>query len=122
MIDIDTRPDLTSLLVQLQKYKCIYTEDDQIIIGLDDFKWYGIALNCMNSGQISTYLVETRYSCGTVYLKTFYKMNDLDTIIKESVEEASICKKCGSHDAAVIIGPNVLCKKCASKIRSNIRK
>lgn len=119
MIDIDSRPDLNSLLIQLINYKCVYTDDDQIIIELPNFKWYGIALNCMNVSKISTYLVESKYSMGTVYLKTFYKMNDLDTIINESIQEASICKKCGNIEAETIVGPNILCKQCAAKIRQN---
>lgn len=117
MVDIDSRPDLTSLLVQLSDYDCIYTEDDQIIVKIPDFSWYGIALNCMSTSSIMTYLVETKGSVGTVYLKTFYN-NNLDTIIKESIEESKICKKCGSHNANLVIGPNIICAECASKIRS----
>lgn len=120
MIDIDSRPDLTSLIIQTSKYNAIYTEDDQIIIAIDGFKWYGIALNCMNTEKISTYLVENKYAKGTVYLKTYYNTFDLDTIIKESIAEASICKKCGSTEAEVVIGPNIICKNCASKIRNII--
>ena len=117
MVDIDSRPDLTELLVKLDKYTCKFTSDDQIIVKLPDFKWYGISLNCMNISKINTYLVIDETSNGTVYLGTFYDMNDLDTIIKESVKEATICKKCGKDNASIVVGPNVLCNDCYNKIK-----
>ena len=116
MVDIDSRPDLTSLLVQLSKYDCIYTDDDQIIVHIPNFNWYGIALNCMNPAKITTYLVEQKFDNGTVYLSTFYN-NDLDNILQTSMREASVCKKCGNTNASKIIGPNIICADCAKKLR-----
>jgi hypothetical protein len=126
MIDIETRPDLSAILTQcINTYKCTFKGEDLLIIPVTEFQknnWYGITLHCPpKRNEIDAYICVDKNAENVLdaYLKTFWNVDSLETIIKESIDEATTCYKCSEkHEMTdmCIINKRHVCKECARAV------
>ena len=106
MIDIDSRPDLRSIIMELNNYIYSYGKDNQINIAIPKFQnkanefWYGLTLSCRpNRTDINTYICASLNDEQNIsYLKNFETKDiTLDKIINDSIQEAETCQICNKH-------------------------
>ena len=123
MLDIDTRPDLRTLMLELQQYNIDYIHEDQIIVPVPYFQrnsgWYGISLSCRpNRQSVNVYICENKHDGASSFLYTIDNITgiSLQDIIDESTKLAETCDKCKETyelEDMIIYNKLHVCPNCA---------
>lgn len=125
---IDTRPDLTTLLVELTRYHCTFGAENEIYIEIPQFKnklnesWYGLMLVCKpNRTSIEVYICKSNpIDNQFAFIDSFEDIKSLDDLITKAIEKSKICSICGKTEPLnkVYIHNNKhICKNCYDNVR-----
>lgn len=128
MINIDTRPDLISLLMELNRYNCTSITENQILIEIPQFShkldpWYGLILVCKpNRTSIEVYVCKDKNNAKTdAYVGCFENFKTLGDLIDQVIEDMKTCDNCGNVvelNDLFIHNNKIICVNCHKNIRS----
>ena len=128
MIDVESRPDLTKLLIELEQYGYKTGPNDTLYIPIPQFQrktdpWWGLALVCKpERTDIHSYICYDGPEAGPQCFLGVFNSNkvNLEIIIEESINMAKKCHKCRKYkelDDLFHSGNGHVCSDCFKKIR-----
>lgn len=129
MINIDTRPDLITILIELTNHNCTFYKENQVAIELPQFQnktedpWYGLTLVCKpNRLSIDVYICKDETNMNAdAYIATFENLTSLDDLITRVIDTLKTCSTCNKEvklSDLRVVGNKIMCSECCKNIRS----